>query len=256
MEPSHLTPKDVASLRRQTMLGWATFGIVGPGSVSILRWVRGHRVVGIEKARRLYREAVESGRPVLVCANHLTMVDSVFLHHGLASLGDYLKDFRRFSWNVPAAENFNAHLGLRLLLYLGKTIPVYRDGDEEHRKAVLEKIKYVVSRGEVCTLFPEGRRSRTGRLDTENLTYGIGQVLRDLERPLVVCAYLRGEHQDTLSNIPRRGDTMTLDVELFEPVTKESGLRAARDLSRQVMGKLEQMEDAYFARRGSNGQPA
>ncbi|MBI2388037.1 MAG: 1-acyl-sn-glycerol-3-phosphate acyltransferase [Deltaproteobacteria bacterium] len=233
-----------------------------------MRLVRRHRIVGLEEARATYRRALEARRPTLVCANHLTMVDSAFLHHAFASVADYLTDFRRFSWNVPAVENFTTNAALRAIVYLGKCIPIDRSGDAAHHKQVLDTIKELVSHGEVVTLFPEGGRSRTGRVEPANVTYGVGQILRDLGqgsggspdvargsgqspdgRPQVLCAYLRGERQDTWSNMPERGDTMHLRVELLEPVTQERGLRASRDLAQQVIAKLKAMEDAFFAAR-------
>ena len=249
MEPSDLPEKAKKALRMQTLLGWAAFPIVGPGAVLYARVLRCNRVEGMGEARRVYREALSRGRPTIVCANHLTMIDSIFLHHALASLADYLRDFRRFSWNVPAVENFTRHQLLRLFVYLGKTIPIDRAGDPAHHKDVLDKLKYVVAHGDVCTLFPEGGRSRSGRVEPAKVTYGVGQVLRELERPLVVCAYLRGDRQETWGEFPERGDTLRISVELLEPTTSMTGMRATRDLSRQVIEKLKSMEDAHFARR-------
>jgi len=214
-----------------------------------MRLVRGHRIVGLDEARRIYQRALSARRPTLICANHLTMVDSAFLHHAFASIGDYLADFRRFSWNVPAVENFSGNPALRALVYLGKCIPIDRAGDAAHHKAVLDTITDLVARGEVCTLFPEGGRSRTGRIDEASATYGVGQILRELDHPQVLCAYLRGERQETWGTMPARGDTMHLRVELIEPVTQERGLRASRHLAQQVIRTLKNMEDAFFAAR-------
>jgi 1-acyl-sn-glycerol-3-phosphate acyltransferase len=176
------------------------------------------------------------------------MVDSIYLHHAFASIADYLVSFRRFSWNVPAVENFKRHPLLRMLTYVGKTIPIDRGGDATHLKKVLDKIKHVVSRGDVCTLFPEGGRSRTGRVEPSKVTSGIGHILRDLDRPRVLCSYLRGARQTTWSTVPARDDTLHLYVEVLEPETKATGLRASRDLARQVVDKIKAMEDAHFAR--------
>ncbi len=246
-----LSQDDRDALELQAKLGHATYGLVGAGSLFYMRLVRRNRIAEIDQTRRIYREALALGRPTIVCANHLTMVDSAFLHHGLASTFDYLKDFRRFSWNVPAVENFTRGRLLRTLVYLGKTIPIDRAGDAAHHKGVIDKIVHVVTHGDVCTIFPEGGRSRTGRIEPANVTYGVGQILKELDRPLVLCAYLRGERQETWGSLPARGDTMHLEVERLEPTTRETGLRAARDLARQVIGKLKAMEDAYFARRAS-----
>src|SRR5512140_2434367 len=124
-----LPPEEVASLRRQALVGRAAFTIVGPGAVFYMRVLRGHRIEGMAEARRIYEETRAKGRPILVCANHLTMLDSIYLHHAFASVADYLRDLRRFSWNVPAIANFQRTLFPRTITYVGKSIPIDRGGD-------------------------------------------------------------------------------------------------------------------------------
>ena len=243
MASPELSTLDRVFLRFQRIVGWATFAIVGPCSVFVMRILRNNRIEGIPEARRIYREALASGRPTLICANHLTMVDSAYLHWAFAPLREYLLHFERFSWNVAAIEHLNSNIWLKPIVFLGKTVPIDRGGDEAHRKAVLNKIRWLVSRGEVCTLFPEGARSRTGRIDPATVTYGIGQILKDLERPQVLCAYLRGSRQQQMSAVPIYSDTLQLKVEVLEPKTDQAGLRAIRDLSRQVIARLKAMED-------------
>jgi 1-acyl-sn-glycerol-3-phosphate acyltransferase len=237
-------------LRLQRIIGWLTFVLIGPGSVITMRIIRNNRLAGREEARRVFHQALATGRPTLICANHLTMVDSAYLHWTFAPLWEYLLNFRRFSWNVAAVEHLNANLFLKLIVFLGKTVPIDRGGDDGHRKAVLNKIRWLVSTGELCTLFPEGGRSRTGRIDVATVTYGVGQILKDLENPQVLCCYLRGSRQERESGVPPYADTVHVKVEILEPKTTEQGLRAMRDLSRQVINKLKAMEDAYFAQRG------
>lgn len=245
-----ITRTERAWLWLQRILGWATFVIVGPGSVFTMRILRNNRIEGVTEARRIYREALANGRPTLICANHLTMADSAYLHWAFAPLWEYLFHFQRFSWNVAALEHFARNFFLKTIVFLGKTVPIDRGGDEVHRRAVLNKLRWLVQSGEVCTLFPEGARSRTGRIDPATVTYGVGQILKDLERPQVLCAYLRGSRQEHESGVPAWGDTLQLKVEILEPTTTEQGLRATRDLSRQVISKLKAMEDEYLARRG------
>jgi 1-acyl-sn-glycerol-3-phosphate acyltransferase len=244
-----LTSREATWLRLQRVAGWATFSVVGPGCVFAMRVVRNNTVAGVPEARRVYREALATGRPTLVCSNHLTMVDSGFLHWSLAPLSEYLLHYDRFSWNVAAVEHFEKNPFLRSIVFLSKTVPIDRGGDEAHRKAVLERLRWLVSHGEVVTLFPEGRRSRSGRIDPATVTYGIGQILKDLVRPQVLCAYLRGRQQRLMSGVPAWGDTLDLKLELLEPTTTETGLRAVRDLSRQVIFKLKAMEDEWLERQ-------
>jgi hypothetical protein len=247
-----LAIRESRSLTAQKVLGWLTFAAVGPGSIFTMRVIRNNRVAGMPRARQLYRDLLANGRPTLICANHLTMVDSAYLHWSLSSMFGYLANFRRFSWNVPAIEHFNRNPFLRAICYLGKTVPIDRGGDDAHRKAVMEKLKWLVEQGEVVTLFPEGSRSRTGRIDDSNLQYGIGQLLVGLNRPQVLCAYLRGLRQGAATGVPPWGDVVDIDVDVLEPSTTQTGMRAWRDLSRQVIDKLKSLEDAWFARRGTN----
>lgn len=249
--PEHETP-ETRGLTLQKALGWATFAAVGPGSIFTMRVIRNNRVEGQEKARAIYQAALATGRPTLICANHLTMVDSAYLHWSLSSMFGYLAHYRRFSWNVPAIEHFTNNPFLKAICYLGKTVPIDRSGDDAHRKAVMDKLKWLIEQGEVVTLFPEGSRSRTGRIDATNLQYGIGQLLVGLNRPQVLCCYLRGRRQEGATGVPPWGDTLDLEVEVLEPSTTLTGMRAWRDLSRQVIEKLKSLEDAWFARRGTN----
>jgi 1-acyl-sn-glycerol-3-phosphate acyltransferase len=245
-----MTQRDIRALQLQTALCRAAFPIVGPAVVIYLRVIRGYRIRHLAEVRRAFRAAVAANRPTVICANHLTMIDSLIMHHVLSSLFAMFTDFRLFSWNVPAIENFKKSRFLSTFTYLGKTIPIDRAGAPAHHRNVLEKLAYLVSRGEICTIFPEGGRSRTGRIDPEQVTYGIGQIVKDFADPLVVCLYVRGKHQTTYSYLPRRGDEIYVDFQLLEPKTEATGLRRARDIARQVIFKLKEMEDRYFAIEG------
>jgi hypothetical protein len=130
--------------------------------------------------------------------------------------------------------------------YLGKTLPVDRNGSPEHRGMVLDQIRHLILEGDVVTLFPEGRRSRSGVIEAESTTYGVGRVLKDHARPLVVCVYMRGRNQTGHSTIPAPRDEIYLDLELLEPHTDRRGVRAGKDISRQIVDKLKTMEQRYF----------
>ena len=245
--------KERAAFELQMRLGHAAFFVIGPSAVVFMRLIRANRFSGIEPVRRAYREAAESGRPVVVCANHLTMFDSIFLHYVLASVPSYLKSWRLFSWNVPAVENFKRDPFLRALTYLAKTIPIDRTGTAAHYRSVLDRIKYLAGRGEIFTIFPEGGRSRTGRVEVERVASGIGNIVRDLDRPLVLCVYMRSEKQVSYGFLPPRGDRIHVRAELIEPKTTAGGVRAAKELSKQIISKLRELEIAHF---GGEDTPA
>jgi hypothetical protein len=114
---------------------------------------------------------------------------------------------------------------------------------------VLERLGQLMRRGEVVLMFPEGGRSRTGRIDTESVAQGVGRLIQELGDCRVLCVYLRGDAQRTWSNLPARGDTFTIATRLVEPRTALRGVRASRDLVSQIVGHLAEMERAYWADR-------
>jgi 1-acyl-sn-glycerol-3-phosphate acyltransferase len=231
------------SLILQRALGWLFFVLVGPASIFTMAVLRRNKLEGAAEVRRVYEAALATGRPTLIACNHLTMVDSAYLQWAMCPLWKYFLSYRRFPWNVAAVEHLKRRPPLLLVCYLGKVLPIDRDGTEEHRKGVLDKLRWLMNHREVVFLFPEGTRSRTGRIDVESATYGVGQILKDVENPQVLCAYVRGAKQEQMSSVPIYGDTVKVELELFEPKTTQQGLRAVRDLSRQVIEKLKQMED-------------
>lgn len=240
---------DVTALALQRRLGWLAFPWVSSSAIFYLRVVRGNRVKNLRQVRRQFREIAKTKRPILICANHLTMIDSFFVHWALCSPWGYWKNYRLFAWNVPAVENFQRGKLVSLMSYVGKTVPIDRAGTSAHHRAVLGKLAHLLEQGDVVTIFPEAGRSRSGRIEPEKVAYGVGQILRDVPNALVVCVYQRGDRQDTWGFQPVRGDRIHVELETLEPKTTNRGLRAARDLSRQIIGKLKEMEDRYFASR-------
>ncbi len=185
----------------------------------------------------------------MICANHLTMFDSIFIQYALNGVWGYLKEFRLFSWNTPAVENFKATIFMSLFTYLGKTIPIDRQGSSDHHKLVLNKVRYLMEHGHICTIFPEGGRSRTGKIEVENVTYGVGNILSEMEDYRVLCIYLRGSRQEKHSPLPPYNDSIYMKMETIEPRSEQSGRRAARDISVQIITRLKEMEDEYFLER-------
>jgi len=94
--------------------------------------------------------------------------------------------------------------------------------------------------------FPEGPRSKTGRLDTENFQYGVGQLAVAVPSAAILCVYLRSEDHATTGFWPDRKARIYADFELIQPKSRHKGRRAARDISIQAMDSLRAMEAKYF----------
>lgn len=211
------------------------------------RW----RIRGTEPVRAAYARLLEEKRPLLVAANHLTMVDSALIGWGLASAAGHLRRYRGLPWNVPEQSRVESAWLWRALAYLMKCLPVPRGGDRKEVARVLERLGHLLRSGDTVLMFPEGGRSRSGSIDAEAIAHGVGRLIKEVEGCRVLCVYLRGDAQRTWSNLPAAGDTFTIATRLVEPRTDLRGLRASRDLARQVLDQLADMERAYRAERGA-----
>ena len=198
-------------------------------------------------ARREYRRLRrESKAPILICANHLTMFDSFVIGWGIGYDRDYVLDFAALPWNTPERVHFASNWWKRVLAYLYKCVPVRRGSDRAEVAKVLEKVRYLMSRGQSALVFPEGGRSRTGRVDVEAAAYGVGRLVTALPGCRVLCVYLRGEAQETWSDLPRRGERFHVSVSCMEPKSDLRGLRASLDVARQITSRLAELEQRYF----------
>jgi hypothetical protein len=246
-----LTTKDRLFFRLQQLLGGLALPLVAPLYVLALKlW--GYRIQHLAEGRRICRELFRShAGPWIICANHLTMIDSLLVTHGLFSLPEHFFRYHRLPWNLPERDNFQKNPFLASFCYLAKCLPVHRGGSREEMLHVMAKCHHLLSEGQVLMIFPEGGRSRSGRIEKDNYAYGVGRLLTECPEARVMCVYLRGEHQDSYGFIPRRGESFYLAVrELPLARTAAGTLREQRRLAAAIIDQLAQMEEEYFALPG------
>ncbi|MBN1613157.1 MAG: 1-acyl-sn-glycerol-3-phosphate acyltransferase [Deltaproteobacteria bacterium] len=243
--------KTLALLRLQILLGQLAAFVLGPLYFLVIRLL-GYRIRELsELRRRCAREFAKHKGPWIFCPNHLTMIDSAIVAYAMMPLHRQLFQYRRIPWNLPERDNFYGNPFLVVLCYLMKCIPLQRGGNREKIAEVLEKCTYLLQNGHALTIFPEGHRSRTGRIDRENFSYGVGRFIKDLDNCKVMCLYLRGDSQSAYGTIPRFGERFTVLMESFVPERLDSGgLRAQRGYAAQIIGRLAEMEESYFDTRG------
>ena len=242
--------RDRAALLLQREVGRLLAPLWVPVVVGVMRFGMGWRIEGKREARERFRK-LRRGSPggLLVCANHLTMVDSFVIAWALAPAWWYVLHYASVAWNTPERENFARTWPMRALVYLMKCIPVRRGGDRREVGRVLARFTWLVSRGEVGMMFPEGGRSRTSRVDTQATTYGVGRIVRAVPGTRVLCVYLRGDGQDRWSDLPARGERFRVRVDELEPKSDHGGLRGSLEVSRQILAKLGDMEREHFDAR-------
>lgn len=238
------------ALGLQRSVGFLALPLLYCGTVAWMRFWMRYRIEGLAETRKAYREMTARRGPLLICANHLTLIDSLLIAWALGSLGDHWTRFRAFPWNVPERKNFFKGVFLRAFCWAGKCVPVSRLGTADEKHKALSRIKHLLGLGETVLIFPEGGRSRTGRVDTLHYAYGAGQILEDLRASgphvKVLCVYLRGRTQESFSDFPARRDRFSVRLKLIEPGSEHRGLRAARDRATAVIRAIAEIEREYF----------
>ncbi len=216
--------------------------------VGAMKFMGGYVIDDLPRLRRIYQEATANNQPLIVVANHLTFIDSALMHWGLGSGSWYFFNFSKFSWNLPAGDFFKKKLFHRFMGAVSKCLFIHRDGSKEHKQSVMNMCTQLVQNGEVVTLFPEGRRSRTGRFDPDKLTYGVGKMVMDLGGSCqVLCCYVRGNKQDSYSNYPPKGSRIHFDLELIQARSVLNGREAYQEIVERIGGVIKRMEDQHFA---------
>jgi len=231
----------------QYIIGQIAVFAVAPLYFAVL-WLMGYRVRNIIKIRQeCSRHFRNYEGPWIICANHPTMIDSMIIIYATFSLTRHLLHYRELPWNLPERNNFQRNIFAAVLCYLAKCIPINRGGNREEMKKTLDKCTSLLEWKQPLLIFPEGGRSRTGRVNTESFSYGVGRFIKDFENCKVMCIYQRGDSQHAYGFIPRFGERFTVNVEVFQPeLSKENGLRAQRHYAEQIIKHMAQMEKGYF----------
>ncbi|GIX40466.1 MAG: 1-acyl-sn-glycerol-3-phosphate acyltransferase [Leptospiraceae bacterium] len=231
----------------QRILGNLSFIIIGIIVILLLKFYFRFKILDHQKHKAFYRNIIKKNKPILICSNHLTMIDSVILQYAFGSYFFYLFHFNAFPWNVPAQEVFAKNVFAKMFLFLVKCIPIDRKGSLEYHEKMLNQIKYILMLKEPFIIFPEGGRSRKGIFDLENITYGVGRIVYDLKDIEVLCVYLRGNKQKSFTNLPEKDSEFYISYKIITPITTEKKrLAAERDLALQIGHTIKQLEEEYF----------
>ena len=242
-----LTEADARALRVQRAVSRALSPLWIPIFVSLMALAFRWRVEGAAELRRSYREIREKSQaPLLICANHLTMLDSFVIGWALGGSWWYLSHFSSLPWNTPERVHFASTWWKRALTYLLKCVPITRGSDRKEVALVLEKVEALLRMGEVVMVFPEGARSRSGRVELDSAAYGVGRIVSSVPGCRVLCVYVRGDGQEGMTDAPRVGEVFRGRVALLEPKSDQKGLRGSLDISRQIVAKLVELERSHF----------
>ena len=246
-----MTFRDRFLVRLQYLMGRMAAFLTVPALFLAIR-LMGYRIRNLKQVRHevadLHREYQG---PWLVCPNHLTMIDSALISYGMMSISGHILGFRKVPWNLPERDNFQRSPFLALLCYLVKCLPVNRGGSREELQRVIEKCRFILGKGQNLMIFPEGGRSRSGRVDRKNYSYGVGRFIDNCPRIRVMLVYFRGDGQRGYGKMPRYGERFTMTVEPFDPGREAvGGLRLQREYAKRIVERLAVLEEVCLASRG------
>jgi hypothetical protein len=214
-------------------------------TVALLRLGGRYRIEDLRGVRREYRRLrAQTPGALLVCPNHLTLIDSALVAWALGSPSWWWRHFSELPWNVPEETLFASTRSRRVLAWLLKCVPIRRGGDRRRMAETLGRLLHLLRRGESVLIFPEGGRTRLGHVDVGARTYGVGRVLGAVPGCRVLCVHLRGLGQQEMADVPRRGERFRVRLALHEPSSQARGLRRSVDLTRQVLEQLAGLEAA------------
>lgn len=235
---------------RQRVVSMITAPLWLASTVFAIRFYFRYRISELGAIRAQYRRIrAQSDAPMLVCANHLTLVDSFLVAWALGSGFYWFRHPDELPWNTPESTNFGKTRLSRMLFFLMKCILITRGGAREDVGVVLERVKHLLLNGETALLFPEAGRSRSGRVEEDAAAWGVGRIVGSVPGCRVLCVYLRGRQQETWGDFPAKGDILDVSLVCIEPKSDAKGVRRSRDLAQQVTGQLSRMERDYFDAR-------
>jgi len=241
-----LTKKHRVFLGIQQCIAFIFFPLLYCLLVFWMRVVQGYKIKQLASIRRQFKQVKKSiDGPLLICPNHLTFIDSLILAWAFSNPWNYFCHFKSFAWNLPKRAHVAESKLYQVICYVGKCLLIASENDEA--KLSMQKSQYLLEHGHYIMVFPEGTRSKTGRINTETFVYGVGGMVAHAANLPVLMVYLRGDKQQAKSKMPAKGDSFSITMELTYPTTDKKGLRANRDLSQQLIQSLCGMETSYFA---------
>lgn len=246
-----LSNKDQLSLKIQNWINAFNAFWFGPLFILLFILIGRYKCENLKQTRKTVSEIYRQNKqkPIIICSNHLTMIDSMLLTWFLFPLRKIITGNRYFPWNVPEIRNFGQKFLLKAMCYLGKCVFVERQSDSggSRNHKSISKLAFLLSINETICLFPEGGRSRSGRIEPDQCSYGVGTLMEQTGIRNILVVYIRGKSQENFSFYPKKKEVFKIDVS-YEPFhTEFSGKRASKDLTLKIMNRLKQKEDIFFA---------
>jgi 1-acyl-sn-glycerol-3-phosphate acyltransferase len=217
---------------------------------TLARWIVGFvfrvawrpRIVGVEHVPR-------SG-PVIIASNHLSFIDSVVIPLAVPRRVRFLAKAEYFEGRGLRGR------GMAAFFHLIDAVPVRRTGNRDSMRS-LESALEVLREGTAFGIYPEGTRSRDGRLYRGRT--GVGWLALTSGAPVVPVALTGTDQVQPVGSHRPRVRPVTIR---FGPPVDPAGYadlpagRARREITDEVMDRIaalspQERVDAYNERPGT-----
>jgi 1-acyl-sn-glycerol-3-phosphate acyltransferase len=172
--------------------------------------------------------------PVIIASNHVSGYDPFLIGSLMPRVCQYL-----------AKKELFENVFLRLILSFLQAIPVDRYG---HSLKGVREIKKALDAGRLVLLFPEGTRSRTGKIGAPK--EGVG-MLASLAGAVIVPAFIDGLFENRPSLLKRPGVIVTFG----KPIYPENFAQAAKGKKERYCRISEEVYRSLVALSGTSQFP-
>ncbi|TKJ41718.1 hypothetical protein CEE37_03890 [candidate division LCP-89 bacterium B3_LCP] len=120
--------------------------------------------------------------PFIFCSNHVSMLDDTFVDPVVFAPRAYW-DFRFIAYHTPEKKNFFKGPFFSFIMYASRCVPITR-GKGVFQPG-MERLIRVLKSGKIVHIYPEGTRTRSGKLGKAKI--GVGRLVRETGAPVIPC---------------------------------------------------------------------
>ncbi len=189
--------------------------------------------------------------PWMLMSNHLTLLDDLFIGPLLFGPGTF-KGYNHLPYHAPEERNFYKNRFAAWFMRRVKSIPVVR-GKGIHQEGV-ERLIVALREGGLLQIFPEGTRTRTGKIGKPKS--GIGRIVYESGAPVVPMYHEGLELVLPIgSGIPAIGKRIHIAV--GEPIyfkkelSRENNPQTWRGISSRIMDAIYEQKYVVEKRLGA-----
>ncbi len=172
-------------------------------------------------------EKVPEGRPVIIVSNHQSMLDIPAVAEA------FRKQYTKFISKIELAKNIPS---ISINLKYGKSALIDRKNGSQSVKEILKLGKLIEENNYAACIFPEGTRSKTGKLG-KFMSAGIGTLLRAAPSAVVVPFVIDGHSQLMRKGLFPLNAGQRITYTVLDPIDPKG-----RDVEEMVAGIREKIK--------------